>query len=240
MALDPIGYRRFGGAWREFEGGGSTMRGAGPASGDPEGDEDEMMGTRATEELAAPLGAVEMGHLVFARGASHLTIRVDGAMDDLYRARFQGKIPEVQAEAGTVTVKYRPGLHPPRGEITLNGRIPWSIHARFGLSNIVAELEHLELRGWEVSAGASQVEATLPRPANTVGIRIGGGASHVELIRPAGVPVRVRVGGGASHLSIDDFRGSGKVDWRSPDYDRLEGRYDIEIGAGASRVTVRS
>jgi hypothetical protein len=54
------------------------------------------------------------------------------------------------------------------------------------------------------------------------------------------VPVRVHIGGGASNLAIDDFRGGGRIDWRSPDYDRLEGRYDIEIGAGASNLTVRT
>jgi len=205
-----------------------------------EGDEDEMAGTRIAEELAAPLGAVDTGHLVFARGAAHLAIRVDGSMEDLYRARFEGKAPEVRVEGGTVTVKYRPSLHPPRGEITLTGRIPWSITARFGMSDIVADLKDLELRSWEVSAGASKIQARLPRPKDAVRIRIGAGASHVQLIRPAGVPVRVHIGGGASKLAIDDFRGSGKIDWRSPDYDQLEGRYDIEVGAGASNLTVRT
>jgi hypothetical protein len=199
-----------------------------------------MTGTRIAEELVAPLGAVDTGHLVFARGASHLAIRVDGSMEDLYRARFEGKAPEVRVEGGTVTVKYHPSLHPPRGEITLTGRIPWSISARFGMSDVVADLEDLELRGWEVSAGASKIEARLPRPKDAVRIRIGAGASHVQLIRPVGVPVRVHIGGGASKLAIDDFRGSGKIDWRSPDYDQLEGRYDIEVGAGASNLTVRT
>ncbi len=199
-----------------------------------------MAGTRIAEELAAPLGAVDTGHLVFARGAAHLAIRVDGSMEDLYRARFEGKAPEVRVEGGTVTVKYRPSLHPPRGEITLTGRIPWSITARFGMSDIVADLKDLELRSWEVSAGASKIQARLPRPKDAVRIRIGAGASHVQLIRPAGVPVRVHIGGGASKLAIDDFRGSGKIDWRSPDYDQLEGRYDIEVGAGASNLTVRT
>jgi hypothetical protein len=60
------------------------------------------------------------------------------------------------------------------------------------------------------------------------------------MIRPAGVPVRVHIGAGASNLAIDDFRGSGKIDWRSPDYDQHEDRYDIEIGAGASDLTVRT
>jgi hypothetical protein len=205
-----------------------------------EGEVDEMLGTRTAEELSAPLRGVETGHLVFARGASHLTMRVDGTMEDLYRARFEGKVPEVRVERGTVTVRYRLGLHQPRGEITLTGRIPWSIEARAGMSEVVADLEDLELRSWEVSAGASKIQARLSRPEETVPIRIGAGASNVELIRPAGVPVRVHIGAGASNLTIDDFSGSGKIDWRSPDYEQVEGRYDIEIGAGASKVTIRT
>lgn len=205
-----------------------------------EGDEDEMAGTKTAEVLSAPLGSVDSGHLVFAHGAAHLTIRVDGSMDDLYRARFEGKVPEVRAEGGTVTIRYRPSLHPTRGDITLNGRIPWTINAHAGMSDVVAALEGLQLLSWEVSAGASKIEARLPRPKDTVRIKIGAGASHVELIRPAGVPVRVHIGAGASNLAIDDFRGSGRIQWRSPDYDQLEGRYDLEIGAGASNLTVRS
>lgn len=52
------------------------------------------------EELAAPPGAVDTGRLIFAPGASHLTIRVNGAMEDLYRARFEGRIPDVRVEGG--------------------------------------------------------------------------------------------------------------------------------------------
>src|SRR5262249_53909815 len=162
------------------------------------------------------LGSVETGELVFALGAAHLTIRVDASMPDLYRARFEGKVPEVRSEGGTVTVKYHLSLHPPRGEITLNGRIPWSIDARAGMSDVVADLGDLEFWGWEISAGASKIEATLPRPKGTVRIRIGAGASHVQLIRPVGVPVKLHIGAGASKLAIDGFRGSGKIDWQSP------------------------
>jgi hypothetical protein len=139
-----------------------------------------MPGTGTAEELSAPLGAVDTGQLVFARGASHLTIWVDGATEDLYRARFQGKAPEVRFEGGTVTVKYRPSFHPPHGEITLSGRIPWTINAHGGMSDVVADLEDLDLRSWEVSAGASKVQVRLPRPKGTVPIRIGAGASHLR------------------------------------------------------------
>jgi hypothetical protein len=107
----------------------------------------------------------------------------------------------------------------------------------------MADLQELELTGLEISGGASRLEIRLPRPRSTVPVRIGAGASNLELIRPAAVPVRVRIRGGASKLAIDDVRvgaAGGKTDWRSPDYDLVEGGYDIEIGAGASKVTVRT
>jgi hypothetical protein len=202
-----------------------------------------MTRTRPAEELAAPLGSVARGRLVFVRGAAHLTIGVGASMEDLYRARFEGKLPDVRVDGGTVTVKYRPSLHPTRGEITLSGRVPWAIKASMGMSDVVADLQDLDLTGLEISGGVSRLLVRLPRPKAAVSVRIGAGASNVELIRPAGVPVRVRIGGGASELAIDDVRvgaAGGKTDWRSPDYDLVEGRYDIEIGAGASKVTIRT
>jgi hypothetical protein len=202
-----------------------------------------MTRTGTVQELESPLGSVDVGRLVFTRGAAHLTIGVDGSMEDLYRARFEGKVPDVRIDGGTVTVAYRMSLRPTRGEIVLSGRVPWAIRANMGMSHVAADLEGLELRDLEISAGASHVEMRLPRPKDAVRVRIGGGASNVELIRPAGVPVRVHIGGGVSKLAIDEFRlgaAGGKTDWRSPDYDRVEGRYDFEIGAGASKVTIRS
>lgn len=142
-----------------------------------------------------------------------------------------------------MTVRYRMTLHATRGEIDLCGGIPWSIRGHMGMSHVVAGLEDLELTDLEISAGMSHVEMRLPRPKQTVRIRIGGGASDVELIRPTGVPVRVHIRGGASKLAIDEFRlgsSGGKTDWRSPDYDRVEARYDIGIGSGASKLTVRT
>ena len=196
----------------------------------------------ALEEQSAPLGAVDQAHLVFTRGASHLAIAVDPTMSDLFRARFDRKAPEFRVDGGTVSVKYRPGLHPPRGELTLSGQVPWSIEARWGMSDIVADLDGLELTRLEISGGASRLDVRLPRPKASVPIRVGGGASNVELIRPAGVPVRVRVGAGASYLTIDDvtIENGLRKDLQSPGYDVTEERYDIEIGAGASKVHVRS
>ena len=163
-------------------------------------------------------------------------------MEDLYRARFEGKVPEIRVDGGTVTVKYRPSLHRTSGELTLSGRVPWAIKASMGMSDVVADLQELELTDLEISGGVSRLEIKLPRPKAAIRVRVGAGASNLELIRPVGVPVRVRIGGGVSKLAIDDLHlgAGGRTDWRSPDYDLVEGRYDIEIGAGASKVTVRT
>jgi hypothetical protein len=42
-----------------------------------------MTTTGTAQKLAAPLGSVDAGRLVFARGAAHLMIRVHGSMEDL-------------------------------------------------------------------------------------------------------------------------------------------------------------
>src|SRR5262245_40120773 len=157
-----------------------------------------MSTTRTAHELAAPLGPAVAGHLVFTRGASNLTIVVDASMDELYRARFDGRMPEIGVDGGTVTVRYRPSLRPSRGEITLSGRVPWDITGRWGMSHVVADLEDLDLGGLVISAGCSHTAVRLPRPRRSIGLRIGGGAHDVELVRPTGVPVRVRIGGGSS------------------------------------------
>jgi len=68
-----------------------------------------MTTTGTTQELAAPLGSVGVGRLVFMRGASHLTLRVDDSMEDLYRARFDRKVPVGhRGPLGNVACRGRP------------------------------------------------------------------------------------------------------------------------------------
>src|SRR5215204_5161702 len=104
-----------------------------------------MTTTRLGEHLSAPLGSVTGGRLIFNRGAARLRIGVDASMDDLCRAPFDGKVPRFDVQGGTVTVTYRLGFRPPRGEITLSGRIPWTIEGRMGMSDVSADLEHARL-----------------------------------------------------------------------------------------------
>jgi hypothetical protein len=196
---------------------------------------------------AAPLGSAKSARLEFVRGAANVTLHVGSGMEDLYRARFDGPVPDVGAEGGAVIVKYTWTLHPfdwrRRGaDIALNSQVPWRITVRGGgVSRLDADLGGLRLDSFEVEGGASRVELMLPDPSGAVPIRIDGGASNVSVRRPEGVAARLHVGGGASKLALDGQRlGAigGETRLESPGYANATDRYEIIITGGANNVAV--
>jgi hypothetical protein len=198
-------------------------------------------------EHAAPLGSAKSARLEFVRGAANVTLHVGSGMEDLYRARFDGPVPDVGAEGGAVIVKYTWTLHPfdwrRRGaDIALNSQVPWRITVRGGgVSRLDADLGGLRLDSFEVEGGASRVELMLPDPSGAVPIRIDGGASNVSVRRPEGVAARLHVGGGASKLALDGQRlGAigGETRLESPGYANATDRYEIIITGGANNVAV--
>lgn len=203
-------------------------------------------------DFSAPLGSMTQGVLTLVRGISKATLRADAEMPDLYRAHFEGPIPEVQTRDGLVTIRY-PHLLPfdwaryallwgrQQAEIMLSAAIPWRISIQGGIADLNADLRELRLLVLTVDGGASHAEILLPRPEGSVNIRIGGGVSNVTLRRPDGVAMRVRVGRGVSNLRSDDLHlGAigGDISWASPDYEHATSRYDITIAGGASNLTI--
>lgn len=199
-------------------------------------------------EFAPPLGSVESGRLVFANGASKLTLRAASGMDDLCWARFEGTSPKVEVEAGTVTVRY------PRrffgffnwrskpGEVTLNSAVPWAIEVHGGASEVEADLGGVELTSFVFKLGQYRLDLTLPEPVGAVPIHLSGGASHVNIRRPTGVAVRVSLKGGVGTLDFDEQHFDalgGKVLLQSPGYDGTSDLYEIEISGGADKITIR-
>jgi hypothetical protein len=204
---------------------------------------------RRGSEFTAPLGSLRSARLVFASGASWITARADPSMADLYRAHFEGRAPRVEAEDGTVTIRYPRFplfdwlyyLRECPAQVTLNAQVPWDIEIRDGTSRLTADLRGLELSSFVMSGGASRVELTLPTPSGTVPVRVLGGASNVAIHRPEGVAAHVRVGGGSTNLAFDEKRFGavgGEVSLQSPDYEGASDRYDITITGGASNVTI--
>lgn len=206
----------------------------------------EQTGSRG---FAAPLGSARVGCLIFDSGASNIAIHPDPTEVNLYRARFEGRVPYVVLRGSTVTVSYPrfppfDWLHYLRerpAEIMLNASIPWHVEVRDGASRLTADLSGLKLGSLDLSGGASRVEVTLPKPSGAVLIRVLGGASNLTIRRPAGVAARLQVGGGSTNLTFDEERFGavgGEVDSRSPDYDGASNRYDIAVTGGANAVVI--
>ncbi len=198
------------------------------------------------DSYSAPLGGLASGRLVVASGLTQLTVRADDAMDELYKAHFEGSVPDVKAKDGVVTVRYPRRLWVLSGgqgtaEITLNAALPWWIVIQGGVSGITAELGGLNLAGLEVTGGMSMVSLEFPAPTSVIPVRISGSASQITVRRPAGVPARVHLKGWASEFTFDNqtFSNLGNdVRLQSPGYEATDRRYDIDVSRSVSMVTI--
>ena len=204
-------------------------------------------GGNDADEYSAPLGSVVSGRLVFANGAARVTLRADPTMDDLYRARFEGAPPNIDVVGGTVTFRRSKrftlfGSRRHSEDVTLNASVPWEIEVRGGAAQIEADLAGLGLSSFVLKGGVSELDLTLPEPSGVIPVCLSGGASKVDIRRPAGVEARMDLKGGASKLAFDvqsfDAVG-GTVRLRSTGYDGAADRYEIEVSGGASEVTIR-
>jgi hypothetical protein len=203
----------------------------------------------AKSDYSAPLGKVEQGRLRLSLGATD--VAVQGAeMPDLYRAHVEypsGRPPKVSADNGTVSLESNNNFTligvrtTNRARVSINQTIPWQVVVGGGASHQTLDLTSVHLTSLEVSGGASQAEASLPRPSGTIGAHISGGASNITVHRPSGVAARVRMSGGASNLTVDGTTHSvlsGEINWQTSDYNTASDRYDFEISGGASNVTL--
>jgi hypothetical protein len=198
--------------------------------------------------FSAPRGAHSRGRLEFPRGAAHLAIR-GASIEDLFQARFEEPVPSVTVDGGTVVVRY-PAFDPRGwlrsrsrrgGEVTLNQDVAWHIEVRGGVADLDADLRDLPLEGLELGRGATRLDVRLPRPAGVVPVRIRGGASHVRLRRPAGVPARLHVSHGIADLRFDDQElgaVGGRLRLATPEAAQATDCYDIEITSGAAHLEI--
>ena len=197
--------------------------------------------------FTAPRTDAREAHLELIRGGTHITIGA-AEIDELCRAAFDGVSPRAAAEDGHVTIAYPrfsfAGLirHPShRAKIELSGRLPWSIALAEGLGDSSLDLRGLELRGLDIGGGAANVRIVLPATSEPVSVRVGGGASKVTLLRPPRSAAVLNIGGGATRLAFDGERYGaigGETRLESPGAGEASDRYEIEIGGGASELTV--
>jgi DNA-binding MarR family transcriptional regulator len=206
-----------------------------------------IAGGKATPaESSAPLDDVAAGRLEFTKGAAKVSVKGDPAVSGLYQARFDGPVPEIKVDGGTVTVQQRRRFRPfdwraQSADFSLSTAVPWSISLRGGMWQLSADLRALRVTNLEVGGGASDIEVWLPEPEGTVPVRVSGGASKVVLRRPKGTEARAEVSGGASQLQFDDQRlgaVGGRTVLATSGFADAADRYEIRFSGGASQVVV--
>jgi hypothetical protein len=200
----------------------------------------------ATKSFTAARNGATEGRLELTRGGTHITVRA-AEHAALWEADFGGARPTVAADGGRVAITY-PRFsfadllrHPGHSaEIGLSPALPWSLVFDGGLGESSLDLRGLDLRRFEVAGGVGRVQLLLPEPRAVVPVTIGGGASRLDVLRPAGVAVQLRIAGGATRLVFDgkEHPPIGGARLETPNASSATERYEIEIRGGASEVSI--
>jgi hypothetical protein len=201
----------------------------------------------STRTFTAARDGAKEARLELVHGGTHVTIR-PAELDELCRAEFEGVTPKVSSEGGSVAIRYpRFSLaeltrHPAhRAEIEVSTALPWSLVFDGGLGKSSVDLRGTELRAFEIAGGAGDVQIVLPPPKGVVRIGIRGGASKLTVLHPEAAAVGLRIAGGASRIAFDGRRYGaigGSTRLETPGAGDAADRYEIEIGGGASELTV--
>jgi DNA-binding MarR family transcriptional regulator len=199
----------------------------------------------ARSEYAAPIGGLSRARLLFKSGANELLIRGSADFDDLYRAKFDGPVPQVRLRDGTVSIQYKGRLQwdwrERRADVSLNTAIPWDVEVVGGSNKLQGKLASVDLRSFDLTGGIDQLRLTLGRPSGVVPIRLIGGSNHVRFERPTGVHVQLKLSGGAAGVEFDRQKLGG-----TGGHSLLEttgaaeaiDRFVIEVTGGTNRITV--
>lgn len=198
-------------------------------------------------EISHPLNGAVLGKLVVPHGMVQLELSTLDDVEKLFQAELNQPEPKIDVENGRVHVVY-PHFsisyiikRPQTSHLALNGCIPWSFGFAQGLKGLHGDLRKLTLTDLFVKGGAVDVDLLLPKPSGNVTIRFTGGVRDITLKRPTGAEVRFAIKGGATHIRFDKQHAvsiGGGLSWQSSGFDKATDRYDIEIGGGATHITI--
>ena len=122
----------------------------------------------APSEYAAPIGGLSRARLLFRSGANELLLRGSTDFEDLYRAKFDGPVPQVRLRDGIVSIQYKGRLQwdwrERRADVALNAGVPWDVEVVGGANKLQGKLAPVDLRSFEMTGGVDQLRLTLGQP----------------------------------------------------------------------------
>jgi hypothetical protein len=126
-----------------------------------------------------------------------------------------------------------------RLELRLSPNVPIDLKIESGVTEMVLNLEALQVPNLSIETGASRAQVTLPARGQTTAT-IEGGAANIDVSVPPNVAARIVVDGGPNQFEIDEtrFPRQGNA-YRSPNFETATDRVTLRIEVGASRVAVQ-
>jgi Domain of unknown function (DUF5668) len=134
-------------------------------------------------------------------------------------------------------------------QVQIASDVPTSFNMNAGAGTFDVDLSGVRVADARVSAGASSMHLTLPKPSADVPVRVNAGASTVEITVPDGVEARIGTTGGILSLRSDNARFSDAnravgclacgTSVESSGYAAATSRVTVTISAGASSIVVR-
>ena len=204
----------------------------------------ESAGGAGPSEHAAPIGGLDRARLLFKSGAHELLLRGTSDMTELYRARFDGAVPQVRLRDGVVTIQYKGnwlwGRRERSTDLAMNSAIPWDVEIVGGAGKLQGKFGSLDLRSFDLTGGVDQFRLTLGRPVGDVPIRFTRGANNIRIERPTGVAIQLTLKGGAGRIDFDRQRlgGTGDTVLETTGFAEAKDRYVVEIVGGAGKITI--
>jgi hypothetical protein len=188
----------------------------------------------------------DVATLDLVSGVTTVTIRSGDFGADMYRISTPdngAKLPQVVDRDDRVEVQLSDSgeAGPSTVLIELDRDVAWHLRIGGGTNEVTVAMAAGGFAGLDLASGVTTVDATLPRPAGTAPVRVGGGAGQVALHLPDGVPARVRIGGGASQVRLDaqEHGGvpAGSV-FANDGWDDAADRYDVDAATGVGSLLI--
>ena len=204
--------------------------------------------------FSQPLDSIRSATLDMTFGAGELTLESlpgasvelmagetrgpEGAKMSLQLSRFDGQASVKLAfpQEGWPEIGANPSL---RWDVNLSPRLLLDLNLTTGASTCLLDLSELRVGKLDLRAGASRIEAIMPRAAGQTDASISAGAADIVITIPEGVAARVKHTG-ISALDINEQRFPKVGDYYvSPNYNTAANRVNIDLNTGAASVRVR-
>lgn len=193
--------------------------------------------------LSAPRGDRDSATFELVSGATVVLVRSADLGGDLYRISASHPDspdrPDVIGEDGVVRLALPGGTS--SVDVRLSAAVAWHVRIAAGAADQRLDLGAGPVSAVDLAGGANAIDLVLPSAAGTLPVRVTGGAGQVSVRTAGGAPARVRVGSGAAQVTVDGQGHTGVAGgtvFEPPQWAAARDRYDIDVAAGVSTLTV--